>query len=231
MSNEHFDAALPINWSVDDTDGPIQGPLALAFLQGRRLALTLGENQVALLLGDGRLQAAFPAGEHELAIGPGGIDPDWRLLFLAPGKGLAVRWTAAAPLRCGKDVELALIGLCRLAIADARAFHDTFLAGVETVDATFVLVLIDRLVQATVAERLASSAGADNWTPASVQARLTSLGASDLADELAACGLACRQLALYTAQPPVDQERRSLASRVSGESVPMSGHSETLRRH
>ena len=42
MSNEHFDAALPINWSVDDTDGPIQGPLALAFLQGRRLALTLG---------------------------------------------------------------------------------------------------------------------------------------------------------------------------------------------
>lgn len=232
MSSDRLDTSLPIDWSVDDADGPIQGPLALAFLHGRRLALSLAKGQSALLLGEGRLRAVFPTGEHELGIGDGGIDPSWRLLFLAPGKGLAVRWTTASPLRCGDGTGMSLIGLCRLEIADPRAFHDTFLGGVETVDPAFVLVLVDRLAQGAVAAQLAPAVpGVPAWSPAAVQARLTRLGPDDLTDELSPCGLVCRQLAVYTAQPPVDLDRRGQAPRPDAEPIPMSGHSEDLRRH
>jgi len=223
---------LPIDWSVDSADGLLQGPLDLGFLHGRRLALALTEGQSALLLGEGRVQAVYPPGRHRLEIGAGenGIDPAWRLLFLTPGAGLKLRWTAESPLRCGPGIGLDLIGGGRLEIADPRAFHDAFLAGVEAPDAAFLLVLIDRLVQGAVADRLESSApGTAPCSPTEAQARLTGLGPADLADDLAPCGLACRELAVYTLKPPVDQDRSRSAP--GAEPVPMSGHSEDLRRH
>jgi hypothetical protein len=229
------DEQLPIDWSVDSADGLLQGPLDLGFLCGRRLALTLSEGQSALLLGNGRVQAVYPPGRHQLEIGVGedGIDPAWRLLFLAPGAGLALRWTAESPLRCGPGNGLELIGSGRLEIADPCAFHDAFLAGVDAPDTAFTLSLIDRLVQGAVAERLASAApGSVPCSPTEAQARLTGLGPTDLADELAPCGLSCRELAVYTLNPPVDQDRSRWSTPVlDAEPVPMSGHSEDLRRH
>ena len=218
---------LPIDWSVDSADGLLQGPLDLGFLDGRRLALALTEGQSALLLGEGRVQAVYPMGRHHLLIGAGdhGIDPAWRLLFLTSGAGLALRWTAESPLRCGPGNSLDLIGSSRLEISDPRAFHDTFLAGVDAPDTAFVQVLIDRLVQAAVAGRLETA------SPTEAQARLTGLGPADLTDDLAPCGLVCRELAVYTAHPPVDQDRSRHAPPADAEPVPMSGHSEDLRRH
>ncbi len=229
---------LPIAWSVDSAGGLLQGPLDLGFLQGRRLSLTLDEGQLALLLGEGRVQAVFRPGRHELEIGTGdrGIDPAWRLLFLLPGNGLALRWTAESPLRCDETNGLALIGTCRLDITDPHAFHDTFLAGVETLDPVFTLTVIDRLVQGAVAALLQPAhGGMAGRSPADLQARLTLVGpgglADDLADDLTPCGLVCRALALYTARPPIDQGRSRPQPATGGETVPMSGHSEDLRRN
>ena len=225
---------LPISWSIDSADGLLQGPLDLGFLQGRRLSLTLHDGQTALLLGEGRVQAVFRPGRHELEIGTGqgGLAPQWRLLFLAPGAGLALRWTADSQLRCGGVAGPSLIGTCLLDIADPRAFHDTFLAGAETLDQTFTLVLIDRLVQSVVAARLQPlQSGTAGPSPTELQARLTGMGPQSLADDLAPCGLACRQLALYTARAPVDQDRLRQPAGAEADPVPMSGHSEDLRHN
>lgn len=225
---------LPIAWSIDSADGLLQGPLDLGFLRGRRLSLTLYDGQTALLLGEGRVQALFGRGRHELEIGAGakGIDPEWRLLFLVPGAGLALRWTAESRLRCGGESGPSLIGTCLLDIADPRTFHDTFLAGAEALDPAFTLVLIDRLVQSVVAARLQPlHSGAAGRSPTELQAQLTGMGPEVLADELAPCGLVCRQLALYTARAPVDQDRSPRPAVTEAESIPMSGHSEDLRHN
>lgn len=225
---------LPIAWSINSADGLLQGPLDLGFLQGRRLSLTLHDGQTALLLGEGRVQAVFKSGRHELEIGAGekGIDPEWRLLFLVPGAGLALRWTAESQLRCAGENGPSLIGTCLLDIADPRTFHDTFLAGATALDPAFTLVLIDRVVQGVVAACLQplhpETAG---QSPTELQARLTGIGPEALADELAPCGLVCRQLALYTARAPVDLERSRLPIGTGAEPVPMSGHSEDLRHN
>ncbi|MBK8167366.1 MAG: hypothetical protein IPK64_15595 [bacterium] len=198
MNARRLDPAPPIDWSIDSADGPVQGPLALAFLQGRELALHLLRGQSALLLGEGRLRAVFGPGRHELHVGgaAGGVDARWHLLFLCLGDGLDLRWSAAAPLRCGPSGDVALVGGGRLVVADVGAFHDAFLAGAEIVDPALVLTLADRLLQAAVAARLATPTidGPGDWSAAGVDTRLAALRAEDLAEDLAPCGLACHSL-------------------------------------
>lgn len=226
--------ALPIAWSVETGDGPLQGPLALEFLRGRRLDLFLAPDQLALLLDGERLRAVYRPGHNLLDVGdgPGQLSPRWRLLFLAVGDGLDLRWTAEAPLRCGAGDRPDVIGTCRVAIASPEAFHGTFLAGVEHPEFALVLTLIDRLVQASLAALL-TGAGADGApvTAGGIQARLTGLQPADLADALAPCGLVCRRLAVYTAHAPIEAEGRGAAPSGIGAGVPLSGHSEDLRRH
>jgi len=213
VNARRLDPAPAIDWSVDSVDGPVQGPLALAFLQGRELTLQLGHDQTALLTGDGRLRAVYGPGRHRLRVGgaPGGIDARWHLLFLCLGEVLDVRWTAAAPLRCGSRGELTLVGGARLALGDAAAFHDAFLAGAETVDPALVVTLADRLLQAAVAARLAPAATGDDdgfaHEPAvALRARLAALRPGDLAAHLAPCGLACRSLDIQAACGDIERD-------------------------
>lgn len=238
MNMRRHQPAPPIDWSVDNADGPLQGPLALAFLRGRHLSLHLKAGQQALLLGEGRLQAVLGPGRHGMDIGDrfGDVDERWQLLFLCAPDGLSMRWTTDAPLRCGDTGQWQLIGGCRLDVVDASAFHGTFLAGVQAVDPAFVLLLVARLAQAAIAGRLLPPApGTGVATEAALQARLTGLRAQDLAEELAPCGLACRELAVYTAAAPVDHDTRRHDSApaggvANGTALPMSGHSDHLRR-
>ena len=209
MNARRLDAAPPIDWSVDSADGPVQGPLALAFLHGRELALHLRPGQSALLLGDGRLRAVFGPGRHELRVGGRADDVDarWHLLFLCLGDGLDLRWTPAAALRCGPAGDVAVTGRARLVVADAAAFHDAFLAGAGTADPALVVTLADRLLQAAVAAALApAGGGAGDWSVAAVQARLAGLRAEDLAEALAPCGLACRGLDIRVACGDIERD-------------------------
>lgn len=237
MNARRHQAAPSIEWSVDASGGPLQGPLALAFLAGREMSLHLQRGQVALLLDAGRLRAVLGAGRHALRIGDGegALDPRWHLLFLDTAGGLPVRWTAESPLRCGPGGDIALIGGGRLDVADPAAFHAAFLAGAEVPDPSLVTALADRLLQAAVASRLAvaagDAAGDAGWSPAAVQARLTTLAAPDLSDDLAPCGLSCRELSVYTMAPPVDSARAGGDALPLAAATPMSGHSDHLRRH
>lgn len=226
--------ALPIAWSVEAGDGPLQGPLALEFLRGRRLDLQLAPGQSALLLDAGRLRAVYGPGRHLLDVGddPGALDPRWRLQFLAFGEGLSLRWTAGSPLRCGGDDAPALVGACRVAITDPAAFHGTFLAGVEHPDTPLVLALVDRLVQAAVAARLSpdSTDGLPLTGPA-LQARLAALAADDLRESLAPCGLSGRALELQALVASADGAAARAEPAATEASRPTSGHSGDLRRH
>ncbi len=221
---------LPITWSIETGDGPLQGPLALEFLRGRRLELVLAPGQQALLLDADRLRAVYGPGRHELDIGDGphGLDPRWRLLFLAFGDGLRLDWTAGAELYCGPRGETAVSGLCEVTIASPEAFHGTFLAGVARPETSFVLTLIDRLVRSVVASAL-DPAVADAAAPTAPAERLAGLRPADLATDLAPCGLACRQVALAPAGPR-DLPRRE-APATAAAPVPGSGQSGGARRH
>lgn len=219
MNARRLVPAPPIDWSVDSADGPVQGPLALAFLQGREMALHLRQGQTALLLGDDRLRAVLGPGRHELRVGgmPGGVDARWHLLFLCLGDGLDLRWTAEAPMRCGPSGDVALVGDGRLVVADAGAFHGAFLAGAEIVDPALVVTLADRLLQAAVAARLSATTpgGAGDWSAAAVQSRLASLRAEDLAEDLAPCGLACRSLDIRTTCGDIERDGARAAPELS----------------
>jgi hypothetical protein len=210
VNARRLDAAPPIDWSVDSADGPVQGPLALAFLHGREMALHLRHGQSALLLGDGRLRAVFGPGRHELRVGGRADDVDarWHLLFLCLGDGLDLRWTPAAPLRCGPAGDVAVTGSARLVVADPAAFHDAFLAGATTVDPALVVTLADRLLQAAVAAGLTPATGgsAGDWSATSVRTRVAGLRAEDLAEALAPCGLACRGLDIRTTCGDIERD-------------------------
>jgi hypothetical protein len=173
-------------WSVDDADGWLQGPLDLAYLGGRRLSLTLGAGQSALLVDDDRVLATCGPGTHELATDSVVAGPR-RLLFFAALPGPELRWTAESPLRReygGPD----LTGACSLGVADPVLFFETFVAGGGVMDQAFVLVLVDRLAQGVI----------DSLAPAADALPR----AADLDAALASSGLSCRHLALQaTARP------------------------------
>ncbi len=125
--------------------------------------------------------AGFGPGCHELATDG---DRTRRLLFFAAGPGPELRWTAESPLRRERGGP-ELTGACGLDVADPALFFETFVAGGGVMDPAFVLVLVDRLVQGVVDHRAATAPAAPDPI--------------DLDGDLAACGLACRRLALQAA--------------------------------
>lgn len=188
-------------WSIDPAQGLIQGPLDLEFLRGHRVALNLGEGQIALLVKGRLLQAVFLDGGHVLDIGGGDgqIPPECRLVFMAQSRGLDVAWSRHEPLDL--ELEAPVIGRCTLAVTGPRRFYETFLAGLEARDEPFLMRLMRQTVQAALAGVLD---GADP-DPGQLQTRLTALDPAELDEELAPCGLSCVGAAFYTATPPVEE--------------------------
>ena len=208
-------ASLPadgatLEWSLDPANGPIQGPLDLGLLRDRILALHLAEGQQALLVADQLLKAVYLEGVHYLEIGTGRgrIDPSGSLIFLAADGSLPLRWTREQPLRWGPEPHQNLIGSCTLRVGWPTRFFDTFIQGHETPDPAFIMRLIGQVVGAFFEERLAGSVGMNGTpTPSEIQTRLTHLEPEDLDEDLNPCGLGCTHLAVYTAAPPIDDER------------------------
>ena len=141
-------------WSIDPAQGLIQGPLDLEFLRGHRVALNLGEGQIALLVEGRLLQAVFLDGGHVLDIGGGDgqIPPECKLVFMAQTRGLDVSWSRSEPLDLEHEAEV--IGRCTLAVSGPRRFYETFLAGLEAWDEPFLMRLMRQTVQAALADVL-----------------------------------------------------------------------------
>lgn len=190
-----------VDWSVQPDQGLVQGPLDLGFLSGRKVALALEPGQVALLICEKSLQAVYLDGGHILDVGHGRgqVPCTGHMIFLAVGQGLDIRWSSVEPLELGEDGP-GLIGHCTLVIEGPGRFHDTFLAGDDQWDETFILRLVRQATRSAL-ERVLDGGDLD---AGSLQARLSNLEPEDLDEELAPLGLACRRTALYTAAPPIE---------------------------
>ena len=199
----------PLEWTLDHRQGLIQGPLDLEFLRGRKISLTLEPGQMAMLIQDSDLKAVYLDGAHYLDIGHGNhqVPAESSLLFLAVDRHINLNWSREAPLRLGSSQDEALIGGCSLAIDGPARFFRTFLDTPEMPDPEFLIRLIDQLVRGILEDCLGDMVDpAAAHGPAEIQSRLTRLSPEELADDLAPCGLACVNLAIYTAAPPVDDE-------------------------
>ncbi len=199
----------PLEWTLDHRQGLIQGPLDLEFLRGRKISLVLEPGQMAMLIQDGDLKAVYLDGAHYLDIGHGNhqVPAESRLIFLATNRHINLNWPPQAPLRMGPNLDEALIGGCSLTIDGPARFYRTFLDTPEIPDPDFLVHLIDQLVRGILEELLSDLFDpAATTEPAEIQSRLTRLVPEELADDLAPCGLACVNLAVYTAAPPVDDE-------------------------
>jgi hypothetical protein len=199
----------PIEWSLDHRQGLVQGPLDLEFLRGRKMSLALESGQMALLVQDSDLKAVYLDGAHYLDIGHGNhqVPADGQLVFLAADRNINLNWSRATPLQLGPGRQEALIGGCSLTIDGPARFFRTFLDTPEMPNPEFLVGLIDQMVRGILEENLGSLFGsAELAGPAEFQARLTRLTPGDLADDLMSCGLACLNLAIYTAAPPVEND-------------------------
>jgi len=199
----------PIEWTLDHRQGLIQGPLDLEFLRGRKISLALEPGQMALLIQDKDLKAVYLDGAHYLDIGHGNhqVPADSSLVFLAANRHINLNWSRQTPLELGHTCDEALIGGCSLAIDGPARFYRTFLDTPEMPDPEFLARLIDQMVRGILEDMLGTMFGSTETAgPAEIQSRLTRLTPEDLADDLAPCGLACVNLAIYTAAPPVENE-------------------------
>ncbi len=199
----------PIEWTLDHRQGLIQGPLDLEFLRGRKISLALEPGQVALLIQEKDLKAVYLDGAHYLDIGHGNhqVPADGKLVFLAANRHINLNWSRQTPLQLGHGCDEALIGGCSLAIDGPARFYRTFLDTPEMPDPEFLASLIDQIVRGILEDMLGTMFGSTETAgPAEIQSRLTRLTPEDLADDLVPCGLACVNLAIYTAAPPVENE-------------------------
>ena len=199
----------PLEWTLDHRQGLIQGPLDLEFLRGRKISLVLEPGQLAMLIQDSDLKAVYLDGSHYLDIGHGNhqVPAESQLIFLATNRHIKLNWSPQAPLLLGQNRDKGLIGGCSLTIDGPARFYRTFLNTPEMPDPDFLVHLIDQLVRG-VLEEILSDLFDPTATPepAEIQSRLTRLVPEELADDLAPCGLACVNLAIYTAAPPVEDE-------------------------
>jgi hypothetical protein len=221
----------PLEWTLDHRQGLIQGPLDLEFFRGRKISLVLEPGQLAMLIQESALQAVYLDGAHYLDIGHGNhqVPAESKLIFLATDRHINLNWSRQAPLLLGPDGREALIGGCSLTVDGPARFFRTFLDTPDMPDPEFLTRLIDQLVRGVLEEFLSDLFGTGSFPrPAEIQSRLMRLTPEDLADQLVPCGLACVNLALYTAAPPVDDE---FVSPESGMPQETSGHLDTVRHN
>lgn len=221
----------PLEWTLDCRQGLIQGPLDLEFFRGRKISLVLEPGQLAMLVQDSTLQAVYLDGAHYLDIGHGNhqVPAEAKLIFLATDRHINLNWSRETPLKLGSNSSEELIGGCSLTVDGPARFYRTFLDTPDMPDPDFLARLIDQIVRGVLDEFLGDLFDTGSIPgPAEIQSRLMRLAPDDLTDYLIPCGLACVNLALYTAAPPVDDEYISQGNRMSEETT---GHLHTVRHN
>ena len=195
-----------LEWSMDTSGEFTQGPLEMGFFKGNKIGLNLEPGQLALLATGSQLRAVFLDGGHVLDIGTrsGQIQPESRLIFLAIDRPLDLRWTFGSPIDLPGPGKRHIIGNCQLNISEPSRFFDTFLEKTAASDSDSVTENIEKVTRQTLTEFLASACSEGPGFQACLQTTLMSLKAESLTEDLLGFGLTCSHLALYTAQPPVE---------------------------
>jgi len=204
-------------WSVDHEAGLVQGPLDLAFLDGKQLVLNLDDGQVALLIHSEDLEAIFLPGSHHLTVGDDAttLTRDGQLVFLLTSAPVQLRWREGTSLHVigddGQERRESVIGHCTCLIDGPARFWSCFLAGVKEIGEEYILKVIDALVRSRLEAIVAEAAGQGIGGAGAAQTRLTQLTPEEFSEELQEYGLECVQIAVYTATPPVEEPVSSTA--------------------
>ena len=134
----------PTTWTIDPTEGAVQGPLDLAFLAGGRLDLVIPAGMMALLSDRGGLRRCFLDGIHHLTVGertddddaedpggePGALAPSGLLYFFDLVGELDLAWRQHLALRPSEGDNAGARparGRFRVRIVNASAFYEAFL--------------------------------------------------------------------------------------------------------
>ena len=196
----------------------------MTLFRGKKIFLNLAEDQLALLISRRELRAIFLDGGHILDVGtrPGQIDPADSLLFLSVNHLLDLRWTFGNPVDLPGPEKRHIIGNCSLALVGPALFYEEFLKQAEHIDAPAVKEAVENVTRRTLTDYLDTACSGGPGLQACLQTTLMGLQPETLSEELAGFGLGCTQLALYTAQPPVE----SCAETATDEET--AGHSRQL---
>ena len=196
----------PAAWTLDSNREFLKGPLALAEFCGHRISFFLEDGQFGFLAQDEELQAVYLDGGHNLEIGelPGQIHPDGRLYLLAADRPVILRWTNKRPLTLDNLPGPGIIGSCTLQISAPGRFFQAFLGQDASCNEACLAVAMDLVARETLEGILGVACSVGGADSATIQSTLTRLGHEDLSEELDEYGLACSQLAVYTAAPPVE---------------------------
>lgn len=207
-----------MEWSVDREGGLVQGPLDLGFLRGKRILLSLEPGQLALLVGENRLQAVYLDGGHQLQVGnnPNQIPTTSSLIFLAADQPIQLRWTKLDPVTWSGDLRVAAIGHCELQIEAPSLFYAAFLKDTTCWDEQTISRAIDSATREALRSILEPSTPGRSLSEAELQSRLMDLSAEELGESLTGIGLCCTQVALYTATPPAETHSAEKAGQLCG---------------
>jgi len=214
-----------IVWSVDSRDGAIQGPLDFQFLQGKKILLQLGPQQIALLTHAGDLSAVFLEGSHPLSIGnrPEQIPPASELIFLAVDRPLTFTWNQGTPLWISaKDGQMrcfTIHGHCVCQVSRPAQFFAAFLRNGADVGEPFTLRVIDALVRACLEKVVDAALGGQELSHAALASHVESLVPEKLQTPLQELGLLCSELKIRLAQdsssPQTSSTGQSTSDRVN----------------
>ncbi len=217
-----------VSWSMDSSQGPVQGPLDLGFFHDHTLGLDLTGSQVALITREGRLSRLFLAGHHNLAVGsgPGFLSCGQQLVFLDMDQPFRCRWSRSDRIVWGAGAGRPLLGEAAVKIKAPRTFFATFLAGNLHPDPEFVERLVTQVVRSTLSRAMEKSLpGAEDMEFEALQQELQKIEAGILDADLEPCGLQGAELSLYTLP---DQTRGNAALVTWPETA---GHSMVMRHN
>lgn len=192
-----------LEWSLDPEGDFLQGPLDLTCMRGKKVFLNLMDEQLALLTEEDELRAIYLDGGHVLDIGSrqGQISPQSRLYFLDPNRSIVLRWTFGSPIALPGEPVQHIIGACHLNVTGPTPFFLNFLKAAPVPDLVDLCEQIETVTRKALAELLDGGFTEDQ---VGLQTTLMSLEPDSLGDGLLGFGLSCSHLALYTAQPPIE---------------------------
>jgi len=179
------------------------------------MMLSLETGQTSLLIQDQKIRALFLDGSHNLLVGHGinQINPTASLVFLNTANSIQLRWKKDNPVQWNASGENGIIGHCNLSISNPVSFYENHLSYNDTIAEDHALAEIDATARSILADMIGSSPlGGGPTTAAELQSRLTCVSAQSLTEELAAQGLTCHQLNLYTLSSHVGQEAETRTS-------------------
>lgn len=200
----------PLFWSIERSDGVIQGPLDLCCLRDRSLVLALDSRQVAILCLDGEMQKVYLNGHHTLDPIEDSTDGVSYLYFLHLDSPISVPWRQhipVAPTSAGDPTSRLAHGTFVIQIIDPIRFFRSFLMSKTGEGEGICLMALAHLLPTFLALRLAHVCGSGATFEMQNKA-VAKLQGADLDTVLSPYGIECLAITMNSG---IQQTAKELA--------------------